>query len=426
MFHATDSLVDDVALSYPRNNVAWKPDFGLAFTRVLPPMNQAAGTLPPQTDASALIASFVRIEEFSAKDMDDWHGLASQRTESAPFVDQTWMRSWIAAFAATNHVCLCVRRDGQLVGLAFMMPVRERWTRKTVEVLESTTNDWSYRYEFLALNDEDAIYRELWTTLFSQEERDVIRLSWVVDENPTMTWGLRVAKELGWPSVVVYAASSPWRTIPKTGEPWDKGLKSKFKANLRNRERRLEAAGDVRFTVVRDRDALDDAVRTFYDIEAKSWKGDEGTAVVMQDAAKNLFDGLVHGSTADIWVPILSVGARPIASQFVRVWDRTMFVLKTAYDPAFSAYSPGQLLTARVIRYGIENGMEALDFLGIAMPWKSDWVPEERRNVQLIFCSPSVTGRYAYWSRYGIKNELKKVPFTVPLVRRLRALRRPR
>jgi len=251
-------------------------------------------------------------------------------------------------------------------------------------------------------------------------------MSWVVDQTPTMQWGLRVARELGWSPVVLEGGTSPWRRLPRRGEPWDSGLKSKFKSNLRNREKRIGALGEVEFTVARDTQDLRAAVRTFYDIEARGWKGEEGTAVTMQEGARKLFDGLLRGAPEQTWVPILSVGGKPVAAQFLRVWANTMFLLKTSFDPEYSAYSPGQLITARVIRYGIENGMEVLDFLGASMPWKTDWAPEERPNVQLVFCAPSPAGRYTYWTRFGFKNGVKKVPFAVPLVRRLRGLRRPR
>lgn len=387
-------------------------------------MNPPVDTVTPNRHPSDATCSFIRVDELTNADSEEWRRLASRRTESAPFVDETWMRAWIAAFAPADHVCLCVRRDARIAGLAFMAHFRDRWAGKALNLLESATNQWSYRYEFLARDDDDEIYRRLWTTLFSENKWDVIRLSWVVDETPTMQWGLRVARELGWSPVVVECSPSPWRKLPGRGEPWDKGLKSKFKSNLRNREKRIEALGDVEFTVVRDTNGLEGAVRTFYDIEAKGWKGEEGTAIAMQHGARSLFDGLLRGTPPDVWVPILFVGGRPVAAQFLRVWERTMFLFKTSYDPEFSAYSPGQLITARVVRYGIENGMEALDFLGAPMAWKTDWVPDARPNVQLVFCAPSTAGRYAYWTRYGFKNELKKVPFAVPLVRRLRGLRR--
>jgi CelD/BcsL family acetyltransferase involved in cellulose biosynthesis len=110
-----------------------------------------------------------------------------------------------------------------------------------------------------------------------------------------------------------------------------------------------------------------------------------------------------------------------MAAHFLLVRDRTMFVQKTAYNLAFSPYAPGQLLTARVIRYGLENGMDALDFLAANMTWKADWAPQLRPHYRLLLFAPSVNGRYAYWMRYGLRESAKRVPGARRFVRWLRS-----
>ncbi|HVH09441.1 MAG TPA: GNAT family N-acetyltransferase, partial [Gemmatimonadales bacterium] len=100
---------------------------------------------------------------------------------------------------------------------------------------------------------------------------------------------------------------------------------------------------------------------------------------------------------------------------------RTLFMLKTAYDPAFAPYAPGQLLTGRVMRYGGEQGFDVLDFLGEAMVWKGDWAPRLRRHYCLLLFSPSARGRYAYWTRHGLRAQVKKIPYARQMVRWLRA-----
>jgi CelD/BcsL family acetyltransferase involved in cellulose biosynthesis len=136
---------------------------------------------------------------------------------------------------------------------------------------------------------------------------------------------------------------------------------------------------------------------------------------------KVFYDRLVERASPQIWIPILAVSERPAAAQLIRVQGRTMFMLKTAYHPDFSPLAPGQLLTARVIRYGIENGMDALDFLADNMPWKADWAPRFRRHYRLLLFAPSARGHYAYWTRYGIREQASRIPGAGRLVRWVRA-----
>jgi len=110
-----------------------------------------------------------------------------------------------------------------------------------------------------------------------------------------------------------------------------------------------------------------------------------------------------------MWIPILRVQDRPAAAQLLRVQAHTMFMLKTAYHHDFAPYAPGQLLTARLVRYGLERGMEVLDFLADDMRWKSDWAPRLRRHYRLLVFSPGVRGRYAYWTRYGLREQAKRL-----------------
>jgi CelD/BcsL family acetyltransferase involved in cellulose biosynthesis len=197
-------------------------------------------------------------------------------------------------------------------------------------------------------------------------------------------------------------------------------LTRKFKANLRNRERRLNALGETTLEVVKEGGPQSQALQIFYELEASGWKGEGGTAVVQHPSVKAFYDRLVDRS-ADLWVPILRVGGRPVAAQVVPVRGRTMFIQKTAYDREFSSYAPGQILTARLIRYGIKGGMEAIDFLGENMIWKADWAPRLRQHFRLVLFSPSLNGRYGYWTRYALRERAKQVPGLPRLVRWLRA-----
>ena len=80
-----------------------------------------------------------------------------------------------------------------------------------------------------------------------------------------------------------------------------------------------------------------------------------------------------------------------------------MYLLKVGYDPEFRAYSPGQLITARLIEYGMSQGMRRLDFLGAEMTWKRDWCDQVQPNCRLWLFAPTWRGRLAYGARFAWK-----------------------
>jgi CelD/BcsL family acetyltransferase involved in cellulose biosynthesis len=372
-------------------------------------------------EAGDLDTALSTITGLSEEHRAGWRELASQRSESAPFVDEEWITSCIEAFRPREPILVWRWEDGRLLGLAALQRLTESWAGRKIAVLQSLTNPESYRFDFLSLQGRADLQEELWRTLCQTERWDVIRVDHLPEGSPTLTAGLKVAQELGWQRLVEPTFESPWRPLAQPPLSWDQGLTRRFKANLRNRERRLQQLGEVTFEVTRGTAEQNHALEIFYTLEASGWKGERGTAIARRAHVKVFYDRLVERASPQIWIPILAVSERPAAAQLIRVQGRTMFMLKTAYHPDFSPLAPGQLLTARVIRYGIENGMDALDFLADNMPWKADWAPRFRRHYRLLLFAPSARGHYAYWTRYGIREQASRIPGAGRLVRWVRA-----
>ena len=352
-------------------------------------------------------------------DRAGWRELTAYGSISAPFVDEPWVSSWIDAFQPREPLLVGAwggRGDGgdggdeeRLVGLAAMQRLTERWAGRKVTVLQSLTNVECSRFDFLAWRERLDVLERVWQALCS-EACDVIRLDHVPEGSPTLLTGLKVAADLGWQSHIYQTFDSPWRALLPPPASWDEGLSRKFKSNLRNREHRIEELGAVTFEVTTGVGGGHDLQRAFeiyYELDSHSWKSQSGTAVFQQANVKTFYERLVDRAPEQIWIPVLSVNGKPAAAQFLLVRDRTIFLQKTAYSLEFAPYTPGQLLTARVVRHGLANGMTALDFLAANMTWKADWAPRIRPHYQLLLFAPSGTGRYAYWSRYGVRQTAK-------------------
>jgi len=117
---------------------------------------------------------------------------------------------------------------------------------------------------------------------------------------------------------------------------------------------------------------------------------------------------------------ILTVCGDPVAAYVLRVSGHNIFALKTGYDQTYSKYAPGLLLTSRVIRYGLEHGMEMLDLMADKSRWKPTG-PRGSSHYEVLLFAPTATGRYAYWVRYGVRQQAKRLLGAVRLTRWLRA-----
>jgi len=387
---------------------------------------QVANSGAPAATASShtggeLCTAFTTLAALSRDDHTRWRMLASQRPASAPLVDAPWVRSWLEAFAPAEPVLLATRDTGRLVGLAMLQRMVESLHGRPVRVLQSLTNEESFRFDFLSPEGRGDILEQMWRVLCDTPRWDVIRLQHVPEGSPTLSAAVTVARERGWRALVRETFLTPWRPLsPKV--PWDEGLTRKFKSNLRRRERRLGELGAVRCDVARGGRTLQQALESFYELEARGWKGHSGSAVAQRPRVKRFYDRLVEHAAADggVWIPTLALSDTPIAAQVLRVSGRTMFGLKTAYDEAYARYGPGQVLTSRVIRYGLDHGMEALDLMAGNATYKADWASRFRPHYELLLFAPSLAGRCTYWVRYGVREQVKKLPGAGRVARWLR------
>jgi CelD/BcsL family acetyltransferase involved in cellulose biosynthesis len=372
-----------------------------------------------QVAGRALRTAIMTPDELGSRDFAHWRTLATHRRLSGPFVDPHWVLSWTEAFAPNEPMLMGAWDGRRLVGLAALQRVFESWGGRRIGVLQSRTNAESYRFAFLSWQGRIDIQEQLWRALCRSGGCDVVRIEHIPDDSPTLTAARTVARELGWRCYVQPTFSTPWCSLSPE-RPWDHGLTRQFKRNLRRSERRLSELGDVRFEVVTGT-GLKDALEVFYRLEASGWKGRRGTAVVQRPQVKQFYDRLVNGASEDVWIPILSVSGDPVAAYVLRILGNSIFALKTGYDEAYAKYSPGLLLTSRVIRYGLERGMEMLDFMAGTVRWKVEWTREHLPHYTVLLFAPTRAGRYAYWVRYGLREHASRLPGVVCLARWLRA-----
>lgn len=114
---------------------------------------------------------------------------------------------------------------------------------------------------------------------------------------------------------------------------------------LRQDWNRLSALGVLEVVNERHTDA-GAAFEQFLDLEKRSWKGAEGTAILCSDRdaafTRRLIGDLAMVDNAS--VALLRLDGRAIAAQVVMYCGATAYTWKTAFDAEFAKYSPGVLL----------------------------------------------------------------------------------
>jgi CelD/BcsL family acetyltransferase involved in cellulose biosynthesis len=147
----------------------------------------------------------------------------------------------------------------------------------------------------------------------------------------------------------------------------DIGLKrsGSTRKKLRQDWNRLCAVGAVDVLNERSPEAVRVAFEAYLAMEAASWKGARGTALLSDEAdaafARRLIATLAAERNAS--VAQLRVDGRVIAAQVLLYCGTTAYTWKTAFDLEFGKFSPGALLVDKVTEqlFSAESGIDAIE-----------------------------------------------------------------
>jgi CelD/BcsL family acetyltransferase involved in cellulose biosynthesis len=191
-------------------------------------------------------------------------------------------------------------------------------------------------------------------------------------------------------------------------------LSTKFKANLRNRAKRLSKMGPVAFETARTPAELEAAYAAFLEVEASGWKGRAGTAVKQHASLVSFYRRLAasFAGARGCHVNRLTAGGRTVAAQFCLVADGTCHQLKFGYDEEHSNLAPGDLLLEACLHWYCctpDDGVRTFNLLSGASMFDK-WEPErEKVMTHAVFARGPGGALARAWLRLrlGVRSLLK-------------------
>ncbi len=162
--------------------------------------------------------------------------------------------------------------------------------------------------------------------------------------------------------------------------------------------------------------ALENAIEQFNQVYSRSWK--------VPEPFPHFVPGLCRTAAREGWLRlgVLRVGDAPAAAQLWLVRNGRALIYKLAYDEAFSAFSPGSVLTCEMFRRALDDEKVVdIDYLTGDDAYKRDWMRERRERVGLVaFRRASVRGmlsearhRLGQWRR-DLRGNIAKAQAAAP------------
>jgi hypothetical protein len=178
------------------------------------------------------------------------------------------------------------------------------------------------------------------------------------------------------------------------GDP-EASLPARRRSDLRRAARRAGAYEvEVHEPGEDETDALFDVA---FAIEASSWKGAAGTALVHDPRRERFYRryGSASAARGELRIALLLLGGEPASMQIAVERDGALWLLKIGYDERRSRASPGQLLLLETLRWAAARGLERYELLGQAASWTRAWTREERACSAVFAYPGNVRGAVA-------------------------------
>jgi CelD/BcsL family acetyltransferase involved in cellulose biosynthesis len=324
-----------------------------------------------------------------------------------PFLEHCWVRTWWECFGAGSALHIVVVKEGdEIVAIAPLILTPIRMFGISVRRLGFFYNAHVPRAGFIVTGRSEGAYQAIWDHLRSERDSwDLLQLCQLPDGSATLQEMLDLAGAGNCPHGVWVSGASPSVLLKTTWREYYDELATKHRSNLRNRTKRLNQAGSVELETVTEEECLvEAALDAGLRLEESAWKGDAGTSISCDPQVRRFYETFALRAAERQWLRLnfLRAGDQRVAFDYSLAYNNQVFLMKLGYDPAFSAYSPSNLLLSMALERAFEQGLEKYDFLGETADWKRCWTKESTANYWLFAFAGTAKGRWLHFVKFRI------------------------
>jgi len=322
---------------------------------------------------------------------DHWPEASQADGGAALGTSLLWLRSWYEAFSAEGEPEVWSFSDGAAWLGAIPLVRRTEpnpWRIPPgLQVLAGAANVHTPDYGIIGPQPGqvlDSLCREL----TAQRGRwDQIILPRVPAASALATEGPRALARHGLSGLRIPTAFQAKIPTGQGEDAWAAARRSLVRKTGQYR-RGLERQGELRFDVVRDLAEFDAAFEQFTALEAAGWKGARGSAISSSEVTRRFYWTLSRraAETHSLRLGLLRLDGKLIAASLALAAGGTVYWLKSAFDEAYSRWSPGNVEHLEALRcWFADPGIREID-MGATLPGdtKERWV-DERRPVYAVY-----------------------------------------
>jgi CelD/BcsL family acetyltransferase involved in cellulose biosynthesis len=320
----------------------------------------------------------------------EWNELAAEF--ASPFLRHEWFETCLDALypKGVQPTIFTIRSGGRLRAAAPLISIRRSGLRQLqVPGADIIHEPCGFIY------DSEAALTELFHAIL-QKQTSLTLSRFNVRAQETLTLRERCSK--GGVRIDRCGASSLRVPLKRTWKEFEASMSSGRRSDLRTYRRRAEQLGKVEFAIVHpEASTLDAHLEELFRIEASGWKGQEGSAILCQPHIRRFYTNYAQSATAAGMLRLffLNIGGKSVAARMAVEHNKRLWDLRMGYDETFSRCAPGVLLTHETLRYAVDCGLEAYEFLGRAEAWERHWPCQEEHYASMRVYPFSLQGQLA-------------------------------
>jgi CelD/BcsL family acetyltransferase involved in cellulose biosynthesis len=349
------------------------------------------------------------------KIFDDWIELCEEAACNEPFFRPEWFVAFVENFEKEIQL-LTVRRGGKLRAVLPLVKRKGNLHGVPVKSLEAVYNLNTQRFDLIHGADETErkeIVKAVWKEIKGQPKWRILEMR-LVKKDSWLNDLLALAESENYRTGVWQMDSAPFIELPqaenkeKLIEEYFKGSRKHQRQELNRRLRRLKELGEVEFVVTRG--YSQELMQTYFELEAKGWKGRGGTAVTDDERVSKLHHDFARAVAAKnaLFIYELKLDGKTIAMSANIIYGKQAVHWKTSYDEEYSRYSPGNLLFREFLSDCIRKDLSEIDFLSPAAAYKKFWASGEREHAAFYVFQPGVLGSLLWNWKFQLINSLRK------------------
>lgn len=330
---------------------------------------------------------------------DRWDALAATTPQRMPMLSYAWVDAYARTFGGgpTELRCVLACRGDRLLGVLPLV-VHERGIGGLGTACASTPYDDHTAFgDALLCPDEaydtlaallDAARKELGGRLSEIALRGVAATSATAQCGRSPLPGLHTLVDKRGRGSYLPVATGLWTEHRSR-------LSKNFRQNLRKADNRMREAGLLpTYEWLAGAEADPERLGIFLALESSGWKGRAGSSIAQDDRRLDFYRALVNNMHQRGWLEwhLMQVGDRTIAAHLAIRMDRSLVLLKIAYDEAHARYSPGTLLFEKLAERAFADAdTDEINCL-TDMEWHKPWQMLQREYLDYRYYPKTPVG----------------------------------